>query len=134
MIGKTVRGESERVRALLDAAGEDVFAGMISADVLVQVAALLSLVGTVRTLELRLLAALMSRVPHQGGAMLVTLAALYAAIGEDAALLGHPHRGQVLEGRHHRGEGAIPLQVLGCDQARRHRRVCKRQQEQNGGH
>lgn len=120
IVGKTARakGARARLRRALDTAREDVFAGMISADVLVQVAALLSPVGTVRTLELRFLAALVPRVPQQGGAMLVTLAALFAAIREAAALLGHPQRSQVLERRHR--VDAIPLHALVSDQARRH--------------
>lgn len=101
---------------------------MISADVLVQVAALLGPVGAVRALELRLLPALMPRVPQQGGAMLITLAALLATIREANALLSHPER-QILDQRHHR-VGAVPLQILGHDHAR-YRRFWKREEEEN---
>lgn len=84
------------LRRALDAAREDVPAGMTGAYMLIQIAALLGPVGAVGTLELRLLAALVSRVPEQGAAMLIALAALLATIREVDALLGYPERRQVL--------------------------------------
>lgn len=91
---------------------------MIGADMLVQIATLLRPVGAVRALELGLLAALVSRVPQQGGAMLVTLAACLATIRERyrtlAALLGHPERRQILDQSRHCREDAVPrMQVPG---------------------
>lgn len=83
-----------RVRRLvqaLDVAGEDILPGMIGADMLIQIAALLRSVGAIRTLELGFLAALVSRVSQQGAAMLVTLAASLTTIREcdtSIALLG----------------------------------------------
>jgi len=93
-----------RVRRLqaLDAAGEDILPGMIGADMLIQIAALLRPMNAIWALELRFLATLMSRVSQQGATMLVTLAASLATVriyDSPAALLGHPER-QVLH-RHH---------------------------------
>jgi len=79
----------------LDAAGEDIFPGMIGADMLIQIAALFRSMGTIRALELRFLATFVSRVSQQGAAMLVTLAASLTTIRKHdipAALLGHPER------------------------------------------
>lgn len=86
----------------LDAAGEDILPGMIGADMLIQIAALLRPMSAIWALELRLLAALMSRVSQQGAAMLITLAASLTTIrvhNTATVLLGHPES-QVLE-RHH---------------------------------
>lgn len=46
----------------LDVAGEDILPGMIGADMLIQIAALFRPMGAIRALELRLHAALVSRV------------------------------------------------------------------------
>lgn len=66
-----------RVRRLqaLDAAGEDILPGMIGADMLIQIAALLRPMSAIWAFELRFLAALMPRMSQQGAAMPVTLAA-----------------------------------------------------------
>lgn len=109
---------------------------MISANMLVQIATLLGPVSAVRALELGFLAALVSRVSQQSGAMLVTLAACLATIWEKCrtvALVGRPQRGQVLDQHWHCREEAVPrIQVLGQNRAR-YRSAWKREEEENGG-
>lgn len=99
-------------------------ARMAGAYMLIKIAALLAPVGAVRALELRLFAALVSRVPEQGAAMLVALAAFLATIREFYAF-GHPERRQILHER-------LVDAVLGYNHGWC-RRVCKRHQEKNGG-
>lgn len=102
--------ERGRGREKLNTAGEDVLAGMIGSNVLIKIAALLGSVSAIGTLELRLLAALVSGVPDQGGAMLVSFAARLAPIRK-LDPLRHPEGRQVLHQRQHRVV-AIPLIVL----------------------
>jgi len=94
---------------------------MISSDVLIKISALLSFVRAVRTLELRLLAALVPRVSQQGAAMLVPFAASLATVRK-LARFDRPKRSehcQVLYRRQHRREdGVLRLQRLGRIRAR----------------
>lgn len=113
----------------LDAAGEDILPGMIGADMLIQIAALLRPMSAIRALELRFLAALVSRVSQQGTAMLVTLAASLTTIRVRDTLLGHPER-QILDRHHWRIEPL--LQIPGHNWYARYRRLCKREEEENG--
>lgn len=101
---------------------------MISSNVLIKVAALFGSVSAIRTLELRLLAALVSGVPDQSGAMLVPFAARLASIRK-LDTLRHPKGRKVLDQRHHR-VGAIPLKALRHCHTR-DRYVCKSQEEEN---
>lgn len=99
----------------LRAIGENVLSGMIGANMLIQIAALLRPVQAVRTFKLRLLAALVSRVSQQSAAMLITLAALLATIRELASLLDRPehllHQRHTC-GLHHREEKARHVRVF----------------------
>ena len=113
----------------LNGTREYVLARVVGSNVLIKVAALLGPVGTVRALELRLLAALVPGVSDQSGAVLVPLATGLASIWEIDALR-HPEAGQVLDQRHHRVV-TVPLVALRHRHARYRWQLCKAQQEEN---
>lgn len=90
---------------------------MISPYVLIKIPPLLGAVSAVWTLELGLLATLVSRVPHEGGSVLVAFSAPLTPIWILGLLLSHPYRGEILDQRQHR---IGPLEGLRHHHARQH--------------